>query len=200
MRKPTKSEQQLEDWLRAHRMIPDDLDAVANRLIGLYVERRRKAFPNYRYQDTEDHRQLWRRAATLVIDNGLEPAAFVLTQFEIHGDMPYLTTFASMRAVDAYWAKVNNADTHTRVELELSLADKKVENRITVLQQPLAQILVDVNNSFSPVFVYCMAVINGLPDIAQVYRQRALEMLNNPHYRRVYAQAFPGVFANVVNQ
>ena len=194
-----KEERAVNDWLIAHHMIPDQLDKRAKIIRDYYQYYRRTLFPNYTINRTRHNALFWRRVAICVIDNDLDYKAFVQAVFGEYGPKAYPETLIGRNVVRIYKQRVNDAERRDSILLHLELYVDKIKTRRAYSKEPLTTTLTDTRNCFIPLFVWCMAEANNLPELAAQYEERAMITLANPLYREVYSKAFPKVVQHVSN-
>ena len=88
---------------------------------------------------------------------------------------------------------INESEQHA-VELLIRLYADKLQTYYASGRRSLTDLLMDVNICPCPLFKWCIAIKNGLYDVAAKYRLGADRMLMDPAYRTVYIRVFKEVF------
>ena len=125
----------------------------------------------------------WNDAAMASIEAGAQPEDWVVAQFEEGTVIPYPNNLHGQYAHDRY-KKWSNADAVADIELHLASYADTV--RTWRREAPLETVLTDPRHGFPPVFVWCIATLGNLPDIAASVADAARAQLNRPAYRLVY--------------
>jgi len=187
-----KRRKYIEEWAQAHRMIPDDLDELGNKLKTAYIVRRRQTFPGYSMHPRHGQ-DFWRNIAIFVITNDLEPSRLVNAVCDKYGPEAYPETLGGNTAIAIYRDYgVSDSPNARRIKLEL---DASLNRTMLLLEHgdSLEKILEDRANGFSALFVLCVANKYGLLDIAARARSRAQILYTRPLYREIYGQIFPEI-------
>jgi hypothetical protein len=182
-------------------MTPDSLDKVAKLILDEYVAAKRAAYPNYNVNAKRHGQQLWRKVAMRVIDFGYDPVMYVRAVISTYGTTAYPNMMMTRDHDDIYRAYTAVDDDHSQNRVTSELARQTAYIKLRVEQgQPLDEILMDRANSFDSLFVWCMAMANGFPDLAARYADKAAEYMLRPIYREMYTKNFNTVdFGGIVN-
>ena len=192
---PEKRQRALIDWCVQHRMAPDDLEPVALRIKDAYRQLRMQFADAYRPGKKQE--DAWNDAAMASIDAHAEPESWVAAQFTDNGMLPFPNNLHGPEAW-ARWEKWLAADGETDVTFQLmSYADIVKTWRAT---QPVACILQDPRHGFPPVFVWCIARLAGLGEIAAQVAEAAHNQLARPAYWRVYHDKFKDIIHELTGE
>lgn len=194
MNQMRKYQKLIAKWLPMHRMVPDDLDKVADAVKQSYERFRKVAYPNY-HIDVERYPQtFWRWLAVKLIDNKIDPENFVALIFQNAPTLPHPGALLQRTAIQMYFKYMSSSDFKARIEREFAASVHKIRtwnDNGELKLYGLKKLLAAPETGFSDIFVWCMATHNGLDDVATDYRARARYMLMFPAYREVYGRAFP---------
>jgi hypothetical protein len=191
--KTAKRERALIDWCVQRRMSPDALEAIAARIKATYCQMRLRYADAYRPGAKQIN--AWNDAAMASIEAGAQPEDWVVAQFEEGTVIPYPNNLHGQYAHDRY-KKWSNADAVADIELHLASYADTV--RTWRREAPLETVLTDPRHGFPPVFVWCIATLGNLPDIAASVADAARAQLNRPAYRLVYRKQFGDILNQLV--
>jgi len=182
----------LIDWCVSHHMAPCDLDVHAEKARGLYCDERKKYTGGYR--PSGKHDDAWRKTAMACIDAGASISDWVTAQFDQRTTLPYPVNLHDKHARQHYvdWLSADDVEV-----IRLELASYASIVRKWRCTHSVADVLTDARHGFPPLFIWCIAEVAGLDDIASAYRDSALRQYGRPAYRKAYHDKFSDVITKL---
>ena len=176
----------------ALKRAPSDLQEIADHIRNVYASRRRDMLGLY--IPSKKHDMEWLEAAVACIEAGAGPVEWVTAQLDTPGFIAYPNNLHGENATQRYKNWLAASDYRT-VKLELvSFIDILKTFKQT---SSVRDVLLDEKHGFPPLFVYCIARLAGMNDLADMHLARAKEFITNPSYRKVYCEYFNDVVGNL---
>lgn len=187
---PTKDDER-NRWLLQHHMVEDNLEELAAKVRNIYTRFRRQLFPTYYVNTKKHHKKFWWDTARFLVDRDIDVEEFVSICFDVMGAKTLPEMLKSESMIDRY--QQNKKPIYDRAASLLRLYAGKLRRAIDNDPRTLEQILDDPRNDFGKLFIWCIATIEGLPELADKNVGSARRLLLNPAYRKAYSDAFPEV-------
>ena len=191
MYKSATEQQQVETWCSRHRITPAELESLINKVKDSYTLIRRTYHPKYAGPKKGAKRTAWRKVAMRVYERGWNINEFVASCFRLRGagTQPEHMLTAGVET-DITRDKLARLE---RLRTGLRSYAFKLEQRMN-MGENIEVLLRDQREDFDPVFVWCIAVLADLDDLANDYRLIAKRRLeDSDEVRAVYTEAFPEV-------